>query len=158
ITAPNGRVLVSGRLYAELNVILAKHLPPPPHWQNWAPGNESAVPDPYHFAAAPLRLSGPFVSTTNTRLHPIGIRAEYKAHIAPDDQVFSTFRVPCILMDGLARMGALCVINGEYLPLVAPRSVRRIDLYERTNDCLLAGVSNIQLYATPRESSLIAGN
>ena len=59
------------------------------------------------------------------------------------------------LLDGLARVGALSGADGEYLPLIAPRGIRRIDLYEKTNDCALAASTGIRLYATPREESLL---
>jgi hypothetical protein len=117
-----------------------------------------AVPDPYHFAAAPVLLTGMFRSTTNTRLNPLGKRATYCAEVPKDHPILSTFRVPCILLDGLARTGVLSVVDGQYLPLVAPRTIRRIDLYETTNDSVLAGVTGIQLYATPRELSMVRGN
>jgi NAD(P)-dependent dehydrogenase (short-subunit alcohol dehydrogenase family)/3-oxoacyl-(acyl-carrier-protein) synthase len=157
VKAPNGAVLVRDKPHFELDVVLAKQLPPAPYWEPWDNLGQVAVPDPYHFPSAPVLLTGMFISTVNTRLHPLGKRADYRIELASDHPVFSAFRVPCILLDGLARTGALALTDGEYMPLVAPRTIRRIDLYERTNDCVLAGVPGIQLYATPRDLDLIDG-
>jgi NAD(P)-dependent dehydrogenase (short-subunit alcohol dehydrogenase family)/3-oxoacyl-(acyl-carrier-protein) synthase len=155
VNAPDGRLLVRDKVHFRLNVVLADQLPPAPRWQAWHAATDEAVPDPYHFPASPVLLSGIFASTTNTRLNAMGKRADYRLDIAPNHPVFSRFRVPCVLLDGLARAGALSAANGEYLPLIAPRGIRRIDLYERTNDCILAATAGIQLYATPREESLL---
>jgi NAD(P)-dependent dehydrogenase (short-subunit alcohol dehydrogenase family) len=153
VTAPNGSVLVRDKLHFDLDVILSRHAPPAPHWDRWDTPGEIPVPDPYHMAGAPALLTGVFASTTNTRLHPLGKRADYSIRVNPN-AIFKTFRVPCILLDGLARTGVLSLV-GEYMPLVAPRKIRRIDLYEETNDCeLAASGERIELYATPREFSL----
>jgi hypothetical protein len=56
------------------------------------------------------------------------------------------------LLDGLARVAVLNLEEGEYIPLAAPASIRRIDIYEAANDCELAQQYRpIELYATPRE-------
>jgi NAD(P)-dependent dehydrogenase (short-subunit alcohol dehydrogenase family)/3-oxoacyl-(acyl-carrier-protein) synthase len=155
IVAPGGQVLTKDKLHFALNVVLAKQAPHTPQWEQWDAAGEVPVPDPYHFPAAPALLTGIFASTSNTRLHPLGKRSEYGIAIDRCHPAISTFRVPCILLDGLARTGVLSLYEGEYLPLVAPSTIRRIDLYEEVNDCDLAnGPGPIELYATPREFSL----
>ena len=60
--------------------------------------------------------------------------------------------MPTVLLDGLARIAVLNYVHGDYLPLVAPASIRRIDLYEAGNDCELSRrYDEIELYSTPRE-------
>jgi hypothetical protein len=69
--------------------------------------------------------------------------------------VFSSFLIPSILLDGLARVAVLTLVNDDYIPLAAPASIRRIDVYEAGNDCELAERhAGIRLYATPRDLSL----
>jgi hypothetical protein len=60
--------------------------------------------------------------------------------------------LPSILLDGLARVQVLNFVEEDYIPLVAPASIRRIDVYEALNDCLLSQkYGRIELYATPKE-------
>jgi 3-oxoacyl-(acyl-carrier-protein) synthase len=152
VIGPQGQVLIKDKLHFEIKVILSQHRPAAPSWEPWNNAGEIAIPDPYHFEAAPVKLTDLFVSTTNTRSHPQGKRATYRLGIGPDHPVFSTFLLPSILLDGLARVAVLNLEEGEYIPLAAPASIRRIDIYEAANDCELAQQYRpIELYATPRE-------
>ena len=58
-----------------------------------------------------MLLSGPLVSTRDTRSNPLGKRATYSSNIAIDDPAFSRFLVPSVLLDGLARVAVL-----EFVP------------------------------------------
>jgi hypothetical protein len=95
------------------------------------------------------------VSTTNTRVHRLGKRATYQLNLPPDDPGFSSFLMPSFLLDGLARVAALTIIEDRFIPLAAPASIRRIDVYERANDFELARRHNpIELYVTPPNVAL----
>ncbi|GCF09615.1 SDR family NAD(P)-dependent oxidoreductase [Dictyobacter arantiisoli] len=154
IMAPNGMMLTKDKLHFQIKVIFSQHFAGPFYWEAWNSAGEQAVPDPYHFPTSPVHLTGMFVATTNTRLHPMGKRATYSLALPADHPVFSHFRVPCILLDGLARSGVLNLIDENYLPLAIPTRIRRIDLYEEVNDCQLSGPDiPIDLYATPRAST-----
>jgi hypothetical protein len=152
VLGPKGAVLAKDKLHFEIKVVLRKEYPQAPHWEPWNRQGEVSVPDPYHFQSAPVALTEMFVSTRNTRLHPLGKRADYAVQLEENDRVFSSFLLPSILLDGLARIAVLNYVNGEYLPLAAPASIRRIDLYEAGNDCSLSHhYKDIELYSTPRE-------
>jgi hypothetical protein len=100
-----------------------------------------------------------FVSTTDTRVTTLGKRARYQPRFAPDHPVLSRFVVPSMLLDGLARIAVLSHEAGDYIPLAAPASIRRIDIYETGNDCSLSRrYDRIELYATPREFALDGAN
>ncbi|MGH2369882.1 MAG: SDR family oxidoreductase, partial [Chloroflexota bacterium] len=157
VVAPNGTVLTRDKVHFEISVLLSAQVPPAPRWEPWIDHGAEPVPDPYHFPAAPVRLTGPFVSTAETRVHPLGKRATYRLQAPAGDPVFSTFLLPSILLDGLARLAVLGHAAGEYLPLAAPATIRRIDLYEARNDGELArAYDRIELYAMPRDLSLAA--
>ncbi len=148
VVAPDGRVLVKDRLHFQATVVLADNRPTAPMWQPWPVLDEIPVPDPYHALGAPVQLSAMFVSTTDTRLHPWGKRARYRLQLDPSDPAFTRFRVPSILLDGLARTGVLDVVDGDLVPLAAPLSIRRIDLYEAGNDLEIAArYPCVDLYA-----------
>jgi 3-oxoacyl-(acyl-carrier-protein) synthase/NAD(P)-dependent dehydrogenase (short-subunit alcohol dehydrogenase family) len=150
VVAPNGAVLTRDKLHFEIKVLLAERVPPAPRWEPWEPAGEVAVPDPYHFEHAPVRLTDVFVSTRDTRSHPLGKRAAYRLAVPPDDPTFSSFLLPSILLDGLARLAVLSLVEGEYIALAAPATIRRIDVYEALNDSDLAARGEpIELYATP---------
>ncbi len=151
VVAPNGAVLQRDKLHFEAKVLLAAERPAAPEWEPWPELGEVPVPDPYHMPAAPVLLTGPFVSTTGTRLHPLGKRATYRPPVPPEDPVFSRFLTPSILIDGLARVAVLGLVEG-HIPIAAPASIRRLDLFELGNDANLPQrYERIELYATPRD-------
>jgi hypothetical protein len=134
---------------------MAREYAPAPVWEPWPAEGEIAVPDPYHLPGAPVLLTGPLVSTRDTRSNPQGKRATYSSNIAPDDPAFSRFVAPSVLLDGLARVAVLEFVDGRYIPLAAPSSIRRIDLYEPGNDIELAQrYDQIDLYVTPKQMTL----
>ena len=155
VIAPNGTVLTRDKLHHEITAVMAREYPPAPVWEPWPADGEVAVPDPYHLPGAPVLLTGPLVSTTDTRSNPQGKRARYSSNIAPDDPAFSRFVAPSVLLDGLARVAVLEFVDGLYIPLAAPSSIRRIDLYEPGNDIELAQRHDaIELYVTPKQMTL----
>jgi NAD(P)-dependent dehydrogenase (short-subunit alcohol dehydrogenase family)/3-oxoacyl-(acyl-carrier-protein) synthase len=155
VLAPNGTVLVRDRLHHEITALMAREYPPAPTWDPWPAEGEVAIPDPYHLPGAPVLLTGPLVSTTETRSNPLGKRATYSSNIAPDDPAFSRFLVPSVMLDGLARVAVLELVEREYIPLAAPSSIRRIDFYESGNDVELAQrYERIDLYVTPKAMTL----
>ncbi|MGW4563066.1 SDR family oxidoreductase [Streptomyces sp. NPDC004561] len=150
VVSPGGVVLVEDRPHFAARVVLADGFAPAPRWEPWDSADDTPVPDPYHQPGSPVRLSGPFVSTTGTGIHPLGKRGRYAPSLPSDDPVWPRFTVPCVLLDGLARVGVLDLVDGRLVPVAAPLSIRRVDLYEETNDHILsAGRNAIDLYATP---------
>jgi len=155
VVAPTGQILVRDKLHFEIKVRMAAAYEPAPAWPSWPDAPSTAVADPYHFKTAPVHLTGPFVSTTGTRTTPLGKRARFRLTTGDNDPVFSRFVVPSILLDGLARIAVLNHVAEHYIPLAAPASIKRIDIYESGNDGQLARrYDPIELYATPREFAL----
>lgn len=159
VTAPTGQVLVPNKLHFEAKVLLSDSYEVAPSWPSWSKLPHTPIADPYHFDAAPVHLTGMFRSTVDTRTTTLGKRAQFRPKIASDDPVFSRFVIPSILLDGLARIGVLNYVAGEFIPLVAPASIRHIEIYEAGNDCLLSQRhQSIELYATPHEFALGEAN
>ncbi|MFS7875363.1 SDR family oxidoreductase [Streptomyces asiaticus] len=157
VVAPSGVVLVKDRVHFLARVLLDTEAPTAPRWEEWPTGEETPVPDPYHQPGSPVRLTGPFVSTTDTRIHPRGKRARYAPDVPAGDPVWSRFTVPSILLDGLARVGVLDLVDGHLVPVAAPLSIRRIDLYEEISDHdLAASGEDIDLFVTPPGFDLTA--
>ncbi|MDN7674978.1 SDR family oxidoreductase [Burkholderia oklahomensis] len=155
VLGPNGQVLVQDKLHFEIKALVAPRYASAPVWPMRPDEPRTPVADPYHFESAPVRLTGMFVSTADTGVTASGKVARYQLSVAPDDPVFSRFVVPSIMLDGLARVAVLNYVAGDYIPLAAPVSIGRIDLYEGGNDCELARrYRRIDLYATPREFAL----
>jgi NAD(P)-dependent dehydrogenase (short-subunit alcohol dehydrogenase family)/3-oxoacyl-(acyl-carrier-protein) synthase len=155
VVAPNGTVLARDKLHHEITAVMAREYPPAPIWEAWPADGEVPVPDPYHLRGAPVLLTGPLVSTKDTRSNPQGKRAAYSSNINAEDPAFSRFIVPSVLLDGLARVAVLEFVEREYIPLAAPSSIRRIDLYEPGNDTTLAQrYDPIELYVTPKQMTL----
>ncbi|KVL37043.1 beta keto-acyl synthase [Burkholderia territorii] len=155
VLAPGGQVLVRDKPHFEITVRLADAYAPAPIWHEPAAVAFTPVADPYHFDAAPVRLTGMFVSTTDTGMSDAGKQARFRLNVPGDDPVFSRFVVPSILLDGLARVAALDHVAGDYIPLAAPMSIGRIDIYEAGNDCELSSRhASIALRVTPRAFAL----
>ncbi len=152
VLAPNGTVLRPDKLHFEALVRMRAELPPAPTWELWTPGDdERPVADPYHVPNPVAHLTGPLVSTADTRRHRLGRRARFAPKVAPNDPVFSTFTVPSLLLDGLARLSVLEPDADGFIPLAAPLRIRRIDLYELRNDCQLStAYPAVELYSSPR--------
>ncbi|MFF8938552.1 SDR family oxidoreductase [Streptomyces paradoxus] len=150
VVSRGGVVLVRDRPHFTARVLLADTCPHAPRWDPWDPADDTPIPDPYHQEGSPVRLSGPFVSTSGTAVHPRGKRARYDLDLPSDDPVWQGFTVPCVLLDGLARVGVLDLVDDRLIPVAAPLSIRRVDLYEEANDLTLSsGRDRIDLYATP---------
>jgi NAD(P)-dependent dehydrogenase (short-subunit alcohol dehydrogenase family)/3-oxoacyl-(acyl-carrier-protein) synthase len=155
VVAPNGTILTKDKLHFEIKVILTETAPVAPTWTHWDSAGEELLPDPYHFPKAPVLLTDLFVSTEKTRRHPLGKRATYKLGLSPNHPVFSIFLVPSILLDGLARVAVLEPTENDYMPIAAPASIRRIDLFEVGSDCQVAQrYQPVEFYATPAHIDL----
>jgi hypothetical protein len=150
VVAPGGRVLVRDRVHFEARVMLTPDRPPAPRWEHWDAGGERPVPDPDLVPASPVLLTGVFASTRDHRLHPLGKRARYAPPLRSDHPALSRLRTPCVLLDGLARVGVLGLVAGHYVPVVTPTSIRRVELWAETNDCrLVERYGHVELYCTP---------
>ncbi|MFA3873266.1 SDR family oxidoreductase [Streptomyces sp. MMCC 100] len=150
VRAPGGVLLVENKVHFTARVLLRRDTPDAPSWEHWDDGDDTPVADPYHVPASPVSLTGPFVSTGRTRLHPLGKRSLYRAAVPDRDPALSRFLTPAILLDGLARTGVLHLEDGRLVPIAAPLSIRRVDLYEEANDIeLTRRYGRLHLYATP---------
>ncbi|MFJ4654203.1 SDR family oxidoreductase [Nocardia sp. NPDC088792] len=148
VVAPSGVLLARDMVHFSVTVLMAPAMPAAPRWRPWYPAVEQSVVDPYHLDGSPVRLTGVFESTSDTRLHPLGRRSTYSLRLAPGDPTFSRFRVPVILLDGLLRTGVLSAGDDEgFVPIAAPLRIDRLDLFEHTNDALVADSGPIDLYA-----------
>ncbi|MET7291273.1 SDR family oxidoreductase [Streptomyces griseoloalbus] len=148
VIAPSGVLLRSDQPHFTARVLVADGFPEAPKWDGWDRAGERPVPDPYHAPGTPVELTGPFRATTDTRRHPRGARARFRAELDPRTGPWSSFLVPVVLLDALARTGVLDP-SGGLVPVAAPLSIRRIDLYQRTNDLdLIATHGHLDLYVT----------
>ncbi|UED86501.1 SDR family oxidoreductase [Streptomyces profundus] len=150
VVSPQGVVLTRDKQHFSATVVLADRHPAAPRWEPWPAADETPIMDPYHADGASVYLSGAFVTTADTRLHPLGKRARYTAPVAPGS-VYERFLVPSLMLDGMARLAVLELVAEHYVPVAAPSGIRRIDLYVPDNDVELGqrGVE-IELSATPR--------
>jgi len=150
VLSPAGHVLVRDRVHFTATVIMAREYPPAPRPEPWVAAAETPIADPYHQAGASVTLTGPFISTRRTRLHPLGKQADYAGPAGPGT-VFEQFLVPTLMLDGMARLAVLELVGGRYIPTAAPTGIRRIDLYCADNDVDLAGGPGpIELTVAPR--------
>ncbi|WP_062204955.1 SDR family oxidoreductase [Streptomyces sp. NBRC 109706] len=148
--SPTGIVLARDRQHFSATVVLAAEHPPAPRWSPWPAAPETPIADPYHADGASVYLSGAFVTTADTRLHPLGKLARYTAPVAPGS-VYEQFLVPSLMLDGMARLAVLELVKEHYIPVAAPSGIRRIDLYVPDNDVELGQRGErIELSATPR--------
>ncbi|MBG0566145.1 SDR family oxidoreductase [Actinoplanes aureus] len=150
VVSPAGTVLVKDKVHFTGKAILSADYPHAPRMEPWPDAPEEPILDPYHVPGASVLLTGPFVTTTATRLHPLGKRALFTAPVGPGSE-FEHFLVPSLMLDGLARLAVLEIVDGRYIPLAAPTGIRRIDLYCPDNDVDLGarGVP-IEMSVTPR--------
>ncbi|MEV6342956.1 SDR family oxidoreductase [Actinoplanes sp. NPDC051851] len=150
VLAPNGRVLTADRLHFAGKAVLTPDYPRAPRIEPWPEAPETPIADPYHVPGASVALTGPFVTSTSTRLHPMGKRAHYTGPVGPGSE-FEQFLIPALMLDGLARLAVLELIDDRYVPIAAPTGIRRIDLYCPDNDVDLGarGVP-IDMAVTPR--------
>lgn len=150
VVSPGGRLLVQDKPHFAINVLAATEYLRAPRWESWGEYGATAVPDPYHVPGSPVVLTGPFVSTTRTRVHPLGKQALSAIDFGEFGPVFERFVMPSVSLDGLARVGVLGTVHGDYLPIAAPSAIRRIDIYEPGNDLeLWRAHGALELYATP---------
>ncbi|MGW2488129.1 SDR family oxidoreductase [Streptomyces sp. NPDC001606] len=148
VIAPSGVLLVAGKPHFTVRVLVADAFPTAPKWERWDAVGEEPVVDPYHVPSAPVLLSGPFRATTDTRRHPLGARSVFRPDLDPATGPWKQFLMPTVLLDALARTGVLDPVDG-LVPVAAPLSIRRIDLYQSANDLELAQTHGaLDLYVT----------
>jgi NAD(P)-dependent dehydrogenase (short-subunit alcohol dehydrogenase family)/3-oxoacyl-(acyl-carrier-protein) synthase len=150
VVSPGGVPLAKDRLLSSVVVRFAREFPRAPRWEAWPEDDEIALPDPYHLDSSPVRLTGPFVATTDTRWHPQGKRARF----APAEVRPSAIPIPVVLLDAMVRTEVLALVDRRQ-PVAVPVSIRRIDLYQRADDHdLVVRHGGLELYATPAESTV----
>jgi 3-oxoacyl-(acyl-carrier-protein) synthase/NAD(P)-dependent dehydrogenase (short-subunit alcohol dehydrogenase family) len=150
VVAPSGAVLARDKLHFTTTVLLSAQFPVAPSWSAWDELDVTPCPDPYHLPGSPVLLSGPFNCTRDTRLHPLGKRARFEPAAFEAGPLRDRFTVPVVLLDALARTGVLSLVDGTLIPIAAPLSIRRVDLYQRANDRqLIADHGSLELYVTP---------
>ena len=135
LRAPQGTLLKKDRLHFSVTVHMQRSLSRGPAVFPWPEDpDELPVVDPYHVANPAVHLTGTWVSTADTRVHASGNRAVFAPNQLP--AAFAGFRVPAVLMDGLARTAVLT--PARFAPLAAPLSIGRIEFFDPRNDVELA--------------------
>lgn len=146
VIAPDGRVLVRDREHFRAVVECRLRPRPPGRWHGWDETAAREVADPYHAPGSPVLLSGEFRSTTRTRVLPEGGRSRYAVPVPPGHPVYSRFQVPVLALDGLLRTGVLDIVDDSLVPVCAPLTIGRLEIFEALNDCDL-GERGGELYA-----------
>ncbi|MEU6201625.1 SDR family oxidoreductase [Streptomyces sp. NPDC047061] len=150
VTAPDGRVLRRDQPHASLRVLLRDEPVAAPRWADWPPYTTEPALNPYRSARTGLTLSGPFASTRDERMHPCGRTAGLALDPVEVERWFRGTVTPAVSLDALAQVAALGRADARWIPLAAPRSIRRIDLYGGHTDVSLAGAREpVRLYAVP---------
>ncbi|MEU0284253.1 MULTISPECIES: polyketide synthase dehydratase domain-containing protein [Streptomyces] len=163
VVGPGGRLLVRDRRHFTARVRLRDEPVAPPRWEHWADHGATPLADPYHLPNPAVLLSGVFVSTADTRVHPSGRRARYAPDRAGIERWFPDLAVPSVLLDGLARVSVLDQVDlpgagSGWTPLAVPRTIRRIDLYGGHTDASLAAAGTpVELYSLPARLDLESG-
>ncbi|WP_051859876.1 SDR family oxidoreductase [Streptomyces xanthophaeus] len=148
VVAPSGVLLVADKPHFTARVLVSDAFPAAPTWQAWDDEGGFPVADPYHAASAPVLLSGDFEVTTGTRRHPEGSRSLYRPSFGTASGPWKDFLMPAVLLDAMARTGVLDPVDG-LVPVAAPLSIRRIDLYQSANDLeLIERHGPLDLYVT----------
>ncbi|MGW1076956.1 SDR family oxidoreductase [Streptomyces sp. NPDC002537] len=137
VVSPSGVRLVADKPHFTARVLVSTAFLTAPKWRDWDAEGERPVVDPYHVESAPVLLSGPFEVTTDTRRHADGSRSRFRPRFTEGTGPWGAFLMPTILLDALARTGVLDPVDG-LVPVAAPLSIRRIDLYQQANDAELA--------------------
>lgn len=147
VISPSGVLLAADRPHFTARVLVSDRFPDAPKWAGWDREDEVPVTDPYHVPTAPVLLTGPFEVTGDTRRHREGARSVFRAG-AWDDGPWRSFLMPALLLDAMARTGVLDPVDG-LVPVAAPLSIRRIDLYQQANDRELTDThGHLDLYVT----------
>ncbi|MFE2849539.1 SDR family oxidoreductase [Streptomyces lavendulae] len=148
VVAPSGVLLVADKPHFTARVLVSGSFPAAPTWEKWDAEREFTVTDPYHVPSAPVLLSGPFRATDDTRRHPLGARSRFRPRFDGHSGPWGDFLMPAVLLDAMARTGVLDPVDG-LVPVAAPLSIRRIDLYQSANDLELARLhGSLDLYVT----------
>jgi hypothetical protein len=83
-------------------------------------------------------------------VHRDGCRAAYAPTVDPADPTFGSFLLPVLLLDGLLRVSVPDQAPEIPRVLAVPSTIRRLDVYTRSNDCALAaGPATIDLSSVP---------
>jgi NAD(P)-dependent dehydrogenase (short-subunit alcohol dehydrogenase family) len=133
LVAPGGVLLAADQLHFEATVLLCNGFPVAPRWTPWPHTDEVDVPDPYYSAESPVALSDVFVSTSDARRNPRGLRTAFAIDAGRHRPALARFLLPAVLFDGMVRLTAL-----DATAVSVPTSIAGIDLYQRANDLDLA--------------------
>ncbi|MFG1865619.1 SDR family NAD(P)-dependent oxidoreductase [Microbispora bryophytorum] len=153
VHGPGGRILAKDRLHFSATVRMRDGYRTAPSWQAWDDTGATPVADPYHAPASAALLTEVFVSTDGTRLHPRGRRARLALDAEGVRRWFPDLLVPSVLLDGLARVAVLDLVDGRWTPVAIPRSIRRIEVFGPDNDAVLLG-RRVELYSVPEHLDL----
>lgn len=150
LVTPSGRDLNRDKVFFTGQAVLEGDYHPAPVHSTWPEATEHPVLDPYHGDGAPVALTREFVTTANTRLHPLGKRATYRGAVGANG-TYDRFLKPVLMMDGLIRLAVLEEFDQPVLPVAAPTRIGRVDFYAQDNDVELSSEPGaVELYATPR--------
>lgn len=154
VRAPSGELLVADRVHADLDVRLADRAPAGPTASRGVVAGGRPSIDPYLRPNPLVHLSGPLDTLRSpVRGDAVG-QAMFGLRSAAYRSPFDRFRIPALLLDGLARTCVLAGGDAGGLPLMALSGIRRVDLFdspaEGRNDIALARrFPRIRLIAGP---------
>jgi NAD(P)-dependent dehydrogenase (short-subunit alcohol dehydrogenase family) len=150
VVGPAGRVLVRDKLHFSVTVRMRDAPTPSPSWAHWDEHGSRPLRDPYHAPGSAVLLRDVFVSTKDTRLHPLGRRGTLALDKAGIQRWFPDLVVPSVMLDGLVRVAVMELVEDDWIPVAIPRYIRRIDLYGGHTDASLAASGlPVELYVTP---------
>lgn len=136
VKAPSGVVLKRERPHFSLTACFADRFAAMPDASPLATVDHLApAVDPYHVEGSPVRLSGVFVTTTDTAASAQRRRATYVPSVDLSHPVFRRFLLPVLMLDGLLRISILR--EGAELVVVAPRRIDSVYLFETCSDASL---------------------
>lgn len=132
----SGRLLARGRKHFATIVRLADAYPPAPALtlDGYDSRQARSVPDPYHVEGTPVLLTDLFVTLRDTAATEAMTMAKTTLHEGAQGAPFQSFVIPGLLLDGTLRSAALQPANDGSLPVLAPLSFHRIDLFGAGND------------------------
>lgn len=153
VRAPSGELLVADRVHADLDVRLAARPPAGPAAVRGILTGARPTFDPYLRPNPLVQLSGPLDTLRSPVRGDAAGQAMFVLRSEAYRPPFDRFRIPALLLDGLART---CVLAGGAsgdLPLMALSGIRRVDLFDSCAD----GRNDIALARQFPRIRLVAG-
>jgi NAD(P)-dependent dehydrogenase (short-subunit alcohol dehydrogenase family)/3-oxoacyl-(acyl-carrier-protein) synthase len=153
VRAPSGEMLIADQVHADLDVVLADRMGTSPVPPRGVLERGRPTVDPYLISNPAVLLSGPMDTLRSPVLGEHEGQAMFvlrpEAYRAP----FDRFRIPALLLDGLARTSVLVGGDHPARPLFALSGIERVDLFDARAD----GRNDIALATRYPRIRLISG-